>query len=69
MIKLTQKQIEDLLTLINHAEKDISYGWGSSYGGYDEEDKQEIADHKKAVKKSERAIKVIKKIILMQNLV
>lgn len=66
-MKLTEKQVDDLLTLVDHARKDIGYGWGGSYGGYEESDKEEKREANKKIKKSERAIELIKKIILERD--
>lgn len=67
-MKLSPKQVNDLLNLIDHARKDISYGWGGSYGGYDESDKKAEKESEKAIKSSERAIELIKKIIIQRDI-
>ncbi len=66
-MKLTPKQINDLLNLIDHARKDIGYGWGGTYGGYEESDKREEKKSIASVKSSERAIEIIKTIIMQRD--
>lgn len=58
-MKLSPRQIDDLLTLVEHTRTDLSYYEGGSYT----EDSGETFN-KKDAKKSERAIELIKKIIL-----
>lgn len=57
-MKLSAKNTNDLLNLIDHTRLDISYGVGGSYG-----DGDDYLDSK-GIKSSERAIILIKKIIL-----
>ncbi len=66
-MKLSKKQIDDLLTLVDHTRKDIGYGWGGTYGGYDESDKGAERESEKNIRKSERAIELIKQIIITRN--
>lgn len=62
-MKISQRTINDLLTLISHARRDISYEQGGTYNtGADGED----FDTKEA-KASERAIDFIKELILTKN--
>ena len=64
-MKLSQKRIDDLLTLIEHSRRDIRYGEGGSYnmdaGG------TESAFDEKSAKKSERAIEFIQDLILTRD--
>lgn len=58
-MKLTTRQIDDLLTLIEHTRTDLSYGEGGSFNygeGFDEKD----------AKKAERAIAIIKQLIILR---
>ena len=64
MIKLTKKETNDLLNLIDQTRRDISFGWGGSYGGHDEDDIKEQKESEKKINSSKRAIEIIKKIIL-----
>jgi len=56
-MKLSKKKIDDLLNMIDHSRRDISYGEGGTFGDGNDYDK-------KAIKSVERAIETIKKIIL-----
>ena len=60
-MKLNKKQIDDLCTLIDHVRSDIAYDAGGTFAlnaGMDE-----LIDTK-AVQSAERAIDIIKQIIL-----
>ena len=59
-MKLSKRAITDLLNLVDHSRMDISYGEGGTY--YNKEKTDEI-DYK-GIKSSERAIEIIKTIIL-----
>lgn len=59
-MKLTQRQVNDLLTLIEHARTDIAYKEGGTYVDLDDDDKAD----EKAIRASERAIEFIKKLIV-----
>lgn len=56
-MKLTNRQINDLLNMVDHTRRDISYGEGGTFGDGESCDK-------KTLKSVERAIKVINLIIL-----
>ena len=60
---MNKRNIDDLLTLIEHTRRDISYGWGGTFGGEYYKDGEEKFDEVSA-RKAERAIEFIKKIIL-----
>lgn len=60
-MKFTQKQVNDLLNLIDHARTDISYDEGGTYGT------AEDTLDKKAIASSERAIEFIKTLILERD--
>ncbi len=66
-MKLSQRQINDLLNLIDHSRRDISYGQGGSFGGYEEEDKKAEKESEKEIKSAERAIELIKTIIMQRD--
>jgi len=66
-MRISPRQVNDLLNLIDHARRDIEYGWGGTYGGYEESDKQAAKESKQSVKNTERAINFIKKLILERN--
>jgi hypothetical protein len=57
-MKISERTIDDLLTLIEHSHRDMSYGGGGSYTSENCEDY-----NKKDGKKALRAIEFIKKII------
>jgi len=59
-MKLTRQQARDLLTMIEHSRRDISFREGGSFVDLNNE---EEVDHV-AVKSVERAIDVIKQLIL-----
>jgi hypothetical protein len=59
-MKISDRTVNDLLNLVGHARRDISYREGGSYGDGDDFDK-------KAIKSSERAIDFIKEIILQRD--
>lgn len=62
-MKLSPRAVNDLLNLIDHVRQDISYGEGGTY--YNKVDTDEI-DYSE-IKSSERAIEIIKKIILQRD--
>ena len=62
-MKLSKRAVEDLLGMIEHVREDISYGGGGTYNRHDD-------DHsfdQKAARGSERAIEVLKRLILIHR--
>ena len=41
MRTITRAQKRAVEIMLDHAERDIAYGWGGTYGGYQEDDKRE----------------------------
>jgi hypothetical protein len=62
-MKLSNKAIDDLLTLVDHVRRDISYGEGGTYTTVDNSSVDKVA-----IKKAERAIDFIKGFIISSNL-
>lgn len=61
--KITKKEFEAIKTVLIHSKIDIKYGWGGSFGGYDEDSKTETKEAEKEVKKAELGIELINHII------
>ena len=62
-MKLNKKNIEDLLILIQHTQKDVSFDSGGSYG-YDDGKSPEYVFDVKEAESAVRAIKIIEKLVL-----
>lgn len=63
ILHLTKTEIKNLEVLIRHVKADISYGWGGSYGGYDEENKKEEEKARQEVKKAKDALQTLEFIL------
>jgi hypothetical protein len=59
-MKMPQRIVDDLLTLIRHTRTDIGFNGGGTYNLGDNDNTHD----KKEAKKAERAIEFIKKLIL-----
>lgn len=67
-MKLSPREVDDLLTLVEHARMDIAFGSEGSYLNIGEMDAESRGGaDKKAIKKSERAIDLIKRIIIQRD--
>jgi hypothetical protein len=66
--KLSQKDINDLCTLIEHVRTDLSYGFNGTYGYGGDESKDEEKRFNQETKATIRAIDIIKKLILTNYL-
>lgn len=64
-MKLSQRTVDDLLTIIAHTKEDMSYGDEGSYYNIDKMNKNcDCPFDQKSAKSAERAIAFIKKLIL-----
>lgn len=64
-MRLTKKDVDCLLTLVEHTRQDLSYGWGGTYGdGSSDDSGKNSGIDKKEVTKALRGIDVIKRLIL-----
>jgi len=62
-MKLSKQTVDDLLTLIEHVRTDVSYGCGGTFNLGEDDSYDE-----KSVKKAERGIDFIKKLIIDRDL-
>ena len=62
-MKISNRTVDDLLTLIEHTRIDISFDGGGSYNLGDSDNTHDV----KSAKKAERAIEFIKIIILQRD--
>ena len=59
ILVLTKTERKALELLRDHAEKDMSYGWGGSYGGHDEDNKKEEREYEQKLKQGRLGLAVI----------
>jgi hypothetical protein len=62
--KLSTKDINDVCTLIEHVRLDLGYGTNGTFGYGGDETKEDERRFNQEVKATERAINIIKRLIL-----
>lgn len=63
VLKFGKREEKAMRLVLEHAKKDLSYGWGGSYGGYDENNKKEEKMAEKAMKEAKEGIKAFEWIL------
>lgn len=62
-MKLSQKQVNEILTLIGHVRNDISFGAGGTFVDWEKDDYPDL----KEIKKVENAINTLKVLCIELN--